>query len=502
MSHPLPESPALVVHLFLDRRALTTGTPERGLLDGWWTATAAIGLGAALPPYGPALPGATTPGPAEGGARILAARRSPAPGGDRALVTAIGDAVVLSVLLASPAPDGTDRSWDDLSTLWWTATAGHLPSDLPGLLGSAELLAGTVPATDLARPPTDLLTAMVPAALPADGPHAAGRGGAVRLWELPPPGDRGPRHRRLLAVTDSGRDHELSHWAWQGDAPGAPAATRYLLVAAGIRHLRDGLRVDLHAFTTLFDDIERSCAEATAAHLGAVGTRPRDRTRVALEAALVALDERQDEAIRARRRLHALDASFVAAEENLALADPQAGELVAGEARTLRWGRAQTGGLTSTLATAEERLASAVRRTTTAVDRAHRARRDHLTLIQTSLLGALLTALAAIQSLQYTLRLPGPVRPALIAFLAALALVLPTLALPRKDPLPRHSLGRGVEVLIFGAAGAGAGWLILAITEAALNRHWPGAFTAVAAAFGAGVCYATRAYSIRRATRP
>lgn len=98
----------------------------------------------------------------------------------------------------------------------------------------------------------------------------------------------------------------------------------------------------------------------------------------------------------------------------------------------------------------------------------HTARRQsQLDLLQTSLLGALLTTLAAIEALQVRLPLPESLHLPLVAFVTTLALALPPLFIRWHEPYQRSDY-------LFGALlGASTGWLGLAALFHAWNRTPP-----------------------------
>src|SRR5262249_37832727 len=94
----------------------------------------------------------------------------------------------------------------------------------------------------------------------------------------------------------------------------------------------------------------------------------------------------------------------------------------------------------------------------TVIDQRQRQRQERLTLLQTSILGALRMALAAIQSLPYKTPLPGPLVAPVIGVLGTIALLLPSAVLrwPGGAAKPRH---RWVVAAAGGLMGATLGWL-------------------------------------------
>lgn len=121
---------------------------------------------------------------------------------------------------------------------------------------------------------------------------------------------------------------------------------------------------------------------------------------------------------------------------------------------------------------------------------------DRLTLLQTSVLGALLMSLGAIQAFQYRLPLPGRLYAPLIAVLSALALTLPAVVtwLSQRVPdRPRMGLSGYAGT---AAVGGAAGWLAVSLATHVfrLPVQEPG-WTVLAAL--AGTAAATTAAALR-----
>ncbi|MFI6019298.1 CATRA conflict system CASPASE/TPR repeat-associated protein [Streptomyces sp. NPDC051287] len=504
MTRPPIDRAALVTHLFLTAEAVTASGPARELLERRWEAGRTLGLTQPVPVWSDTLPDLSPDGlPAV--PTLLAARQDSAAGAYRMLlVTGYHDMVAVSALLA---PNDSGTGWDDLLAAWHSA-AGDPPHESSGLLGGAELLLGNLSATALSRAASGALRDLALPLPPVAGglthhwtdpaPYVAGARGGVRLWELPAGPGAGPRHRRLLALAAHADDAELSHWAWQGDVPGAAPATRYLLHAARARHQRDLLRGQLSRLNALSNgSAERrravSALLSPRRQLGADSAARLPR----LDEALASLGASQGAMTEAAFRLRQLDVGLEACEENLTRDATHVGALLDQELRELRWAQAQSRTLSRSYGIAGEQLAETARQGEAAADRLHQARRDRLTLMQTSVLGALLMALTAVQSLGYALRLPGPVQPALITFLACFALVLPALALPRSEAALLGSFGGRADAVAFAAAGASTGWLISA-TAPAVTHHAPRtALTWLAVALGLAVGVGVRRLVLR-----
>ncbi|MFE3519016.1 CATRA conflict system CASPASE/TPR repeat-associated protein [Streptomyces sp. NPDC059166] len=111
------------------------------------------------------------------------------------------------------------------------------------------------------------------------------------------------------------------------------------------------------------------------------------------------------------------------------------------------------------LEAARERADSVRAQARAATDRAMSDERSLLTLIQTSVLGAVLTGLAAVQTLEYELPLPKPLQSPLIAVLTAFALALPVSVLRWTGVALGVHRHRWLDRVVAGLAGAAVGWL-------------------------------------------
>ncbi|WP_432105076.1 CATRA conflict system CASPASE/TPR repeat-associated protein [Streptomyces sp. bgisy091] len=111
------------------------------------------------------------------------------------------------------------------------------------------------------------------------------------------------------------------------------------------------------------------------------------------------------------------------------------------------------------LEAARERADSVRAQARSATDRAVADERSLLTLIQTSVLGAVLTGLAAVQTLEYELPLPRPLQSPLIAVLTAFALALPVSVLRWTGVALGVHRHRWLDRAVAGLAGAAFGWL-------------------------------------------
>jgi hypothetical protein len=131
-----------------------------------------------------------------------------------------------------------------------------------------------------------------------------------------------------------------------------------------------------------------------------------------------------------------------------------------------------------------------------------RRHQERMTLLQTSILGALLMALGAVQALTYHLRVvPGAVQAPLIVLLATLALALPSWAL-RLNPQARDGAPLGAaDHIMIGGVGAAAGWLTSVWVASNHHRALGTGWTALAA-IGGAILTVTSTVLIAKARRP
>jgi hypothetical protein len=102
-----------------------------------------------------------------------------------------------------------------------------------------------------------------------------------------------------------------------------------------------------------------------------------------------------------------------------------------------------------------------------------RSRQERLALTQTAVIGTILTAMTAVQTLDYHLPLPAPAKPAVVASLGALALRFSVMALrlARPDAVDRsgrsHPWLATVEAAASGVATASVAWVVVSLASAA-----------------------------------
>jgi hypothetical protein len=116
------------------------------------------------------------------------------------------------------------------------------------------------------------------------------------------------------------------------------------------------------------------------------------------------------------------------------------------------------------------------------VDHDGRQRSERLTLLQTSVISALLAALAAIAALTYKVPLAAPVQGPVIAMLGAVAFALPVALARWTGTLSRSVPYRWPDHVATGLIGLGLGWFAVSVAWWYLDRHAPAPWPASAGA--------------------
>jgi hypothetical protein len=474
-----PHRPALVVHTFFPAGRATEptaptaadppGTADAGptavALEALWRGVASLDMD--TPIAGLPLDLAKVRGCGPDGLEVLAARQRVVPGAFyEALAYRLHDVVGVSVLLA-PNDDGF--GWRALHERWMS----NAPASSGAALGTVAVYMGLSVRRGLQRltgrtggpeARAERLRRHLPR--PSDDPNWMGSwcrtAGGLLVWELPV--DEVYGHRRLLVMGDAADEPAMDRWTWLSDGRALPPLTRYLLHAAKLRYQERILAAAMPRLRAAVEKTERACD--TLADLLRT-PEPSERQLRAAARDLGTVQAEQGGLITASADAGDMAATVRAARHNM---DAALGpgircrpggpfdrdqELAAWLAEQLH---IELTYVDSALRKADQltRLAAAV------VDDRHRRRQEALTLFQASVLGSLLMALAAVQSLQYKVPLPGSLVAPLVCVLATVALVLPAGVLhwPRRGgPAPRmwRFVAGGA------AAGAGLGWLAASV---------------------------------------
>ncbi|MCB8905546.1 MULTISPECIES: CATRA conflict system CASPASE/TPR repeat-associated protein [unclassified Streptomyces] len=518
------QAEALGVHVFV----VTTGDDRHDALafvrNLWNTCGEMLGMnvpvegtGTGLEPgdgWDACLPGASRSPDVRGTQGLLATRNRPGPGVWQAALRREHDALCLSVMLAPDAADGL--GWAELDGQWSGVlrAAQNTQRHEAGVLGSARLYLARLAEPDLPTPsrlsaapsvaPEDPLTTYVSGHAPnADDEASTGwpYGGVIvpqgfAVWETSASQDARDE-RRLLVVAAHDRDPELTAWVWTTRTRALPPLGKYLLHTAKLRYQ---LRVWDSAETigrlrAATDKVVGDVLEKTDA-----SQRGASHHSELLDAsrALVDLQTRErglvDRSTRSREMSRTVE--IAAANFTTLSGDPDLGGLFADDRALSEW-------FIQRLDDDATYLEAAVRRCTQVgvladqlIQRSLQRRQETVNLGLTGAIGAILMSLAAVQSLQYTVPLPGSVKPAVVAALGALALlaslvVLRVVVPERRWPLAMLRLGAG-------ALGGTVGWVVAsALGGSTLGPGW----TWLCGAAGTAVALATAAASARRGDR-
>ncbi len=479
---PTVDKPAVLVHSFYAAGEVLAGGVAAEGLRGVWAAAVESGMDR---PIGRLPADLSVPSSAAYLDRVLvlgARQRESAGGVEQVVAFQSQDVVGCSVMLA-PA----DADWLEVDRARPVRAAGH-----PAALGSATLYIGLIPDGSPA-PPRSLARRCQPLLPdPVDGPWPATgcvyHSGIV-VWELPGRHtEPAAVHRRLLAVAPIAAEDTLDRWLWSDDEPGLVPLTRYLLHAAKLRYEQHVLIRDIGALRRAAADADTRCTDLAVALAGdgpieSTVLRRAGQSLAGLQADAAGL-------VTSLSRVRTMTRTVETAQENMGAAlpapqSPPAGGMPDNDQRLGRW-------LLGQLRSEEMYLAATITRVSelTAVGAAvvgagTRERQEHLTLLQTSLLGCLLTALAAIQSLQYVPPMPGSLKGPLVALLAAVALWLPSGVL-HWPPGSRRQPGRwSTDLILLATACAALGWLATGVGWRVTGNGvapWPWSFTAAAGA--------------------
>lgn len=440
---------ALVVHLF-------AGVAEDApLMRAWELCGTALGM--------------TEPMPGPGGAAdathgLLAARSRPGPGRFQAALRRERDVTCLSALLEGP--------WSDMDRRWTEALGEGGLGEGGGLLGAARLYLARL--DDPAAPPDPRgpLAASVRAHAPA-GSHASARwwdAGVVvtegfAVWELSETADVRVE-RRLAVVAAHDRDPQLTAWAWTTRSRELPPLGRYLLHAARLRYQ---LRVwsaapDIAGLRAETDTVIAALLDRTAAD------RPADL--VAAAHVLVDLQAREQGLIDRSTRSREMARTVEIAAANLAAlgGEPAPGGPVADDLALADWFRQRLDDEATYLETASRRAERVGALADQLVERGLRHRQQVINLGLTGAVGAILMSLAAVQSLEYAVPLPGPVKPAVITGLGAAALLASFVVL--RVVAPERAWSLLLVRCAVAAIGAAIAWIVVAAVAGDALPAW------------------------------
>ncbi|MFB7168080.1 CATRA conflict system CASPASE/TPR repeat-associated protein [Streptomyces sp. NPDC056242] len=510
------QAEALGVHLFV----VTTGDDRHDALafvrNLWNTCGEMLGMtvpvegtGTGLEPgdgWDACLPGAAGNADVRGTRGLLAARKRPGTGVWQAALRREHDVLCLSVMLAPDAADGL--GWMELDAQWSEVVRAQRHE--AGVLGSARLYLARLAEPDPPLPPNGLsvasegpLTAYVRTHAPTADDASTGwpYAGVVvpqrfAVWETSASQDARDE-RRLLVVAAHDRDPELTAWVWTTRTRALPPLGKYLLHAAKLRYQ---LRVWASAegigrLRAATDRVVGDVLEKTDA-----SQRGASRHSELLDAsrALVDLQARErglvDRSTRSREMSRTVE--IAAANLEALSGDPDLDGLFADDRALSEWFIQRLDDDATYLEAALRRCTQVGALADQLVQRSLQRQQETVNLGLTGTIGAILMSLAAVQSLQYTVPLPGSVKPAVVAALGALALVASLAVLRVVVPERRWSLA--MLRLGAGALGGTVAWVAAsALGGGTLGLGW----TWLCAAAGSAVALAAATATSGRGDR-
>ncbi|MFD0337238.1 CATRA conflict system CASPASE/TPR repeat-associated protein [Streptomyces sp. NPDC127117] len=451
------EGHALIVHTFVPLAAAVRDEVGGGLSVRrlWERLGNRLGVTDPVPGFGsaelPALAPPTAAGSAAGQV-LLAAGQCTGPSPAQAFAYRRGDAIGITVVLFP----GPGVSWGDLRRRWDEV------APLPERLGSSTTYVHRV--LDSGRTPPgagrlDRLLTSVPAA--GASPEGSWRrspdGYLVRFTRTAGPGTVGA----AVVVGQASGEADFDAWLWHIGPSGAVAPfLRCLEGAARLRHHASVHRAHQPAFHSLCGRLS-AASEGLAGLCGnvlAAGSGPDEL--IAADASIATLYVGDQGLNQSLRDLRDMRQSVRITLDSLAELLPSAAG--AGTDPDQILGRSLLALIDDDIAHAEsvKREADEISRTTESIVRQRLALlQQRTTVVQGAVLGSLLTALAAVQTLSYKLPLPGSLHAPLITWLSVLALLLPVQLMRWRRADGRARRSARFDRLSVLCMGATTGWL-------------------------------------------
>lgn len=457
---------ALSFHAFFTaEHAMAADSAARTALVNLWSRAEARGMDRKVTDRWPVRPPRTGRPHAER-LTVLAAAQRPVPEGyEQALIYQLHETVGMSVL---DAPNDDGLAWGELDQSWQD-DLGTMPTT--GILGSATVLSGLVPAEDWERVHVSPASSAVALGrelhdLVPEAPDSAWSESWIRpaedliVWELPRT-PAGPLARRLVAIAPETGEETSDDWLVGPRAGDLPPLTRYLLYSGKVRYQHSVLSGSVPRLRRTVAEIDDTCARL--AELVDRDEIPVDRL-LAVDRELSRIQTDQRGLIATLADIRTMSCSVRSAQQNMATAlGTPLGASPTGPVRTddeaARWTLEQLDIEETYLSSAQAKAAEVARVTSTAVASVLGRRRENLTLVQSTLLGAMVMVLTAMQSLKYEVRPPGPLMTPIVCFLGALALFLPPAVLRWPGSASRTPRWHLLDWLVMGLFGAALGWL-------------------------------------------
>jgi hypothetical protein len=405
--------------------------------------------------------------------QVLAFRRRPRSSDqDKSLYQAVrARAGNAGCLVALTAPNDDDVSWKDLNEQWLNADHPTPGADLGGVRVYAALVDS--PLDDRVA---DSLAGLIGDAVPYAGED---RGWTRRwsrtargflLWEAPrrpltPVAGRPPgldvNERRLVLIGSASAERDLDNFSWSSGGQRFGQFVYYALSSVLLRH-------EQACYHPRFRDIRQHRRDTDAAvdkilelHREAAGRPvalvPTDEALKRLQLDLTDLVSTLAELRRVQRNVEVcIDNMRRAAEASATDDGPLGDDEALAKALCDRLGDD-----IAYLDNARERAERVTALATATVQRGLSARQQQLTLVQGSLLGAIVMILAGVQAFApNTDVLDKALEPPLIAVLGGLALTLPGAVLRISRAVPPDVKLRGAYYFGVALLGLSAGWLL------------------------------------------
>ncbi|MFJ9447576.1 CATRA conflict system CASPASE/TPR repeat-associated protein [Kitasatospora sp. NPDC101235] len=474
---------ALLIHYFFAADRLDRKGSRR--LAFLWEACAQAGMDRSPSPGGDlSLP--ADPGRAVGGRSLR--QRTDAGATNQAMLYRLSGAVGLAVMLA--ADEGPGRTGPQsaarlraLADDWDTACARAAQtadgSEDGTLIGSVRIHRSLVlpgeaapvdlAAADLAVVAEEFRGELAPQSLLSRPVDLAD---GLAVWELTRPREAFPVDRTLFATTAAtdAQEGRLDDWVWAAADDRIVPLTRYLVHAATVR---DQYRVHADG-TPLLDarlrrlqeqgealtrDWQQVLASQTAG--GRVGRRDLARCEsIVVRAQSLLAEERLANTttgdLRAMIRTAEISAAGMRVLGTGADGTPKALE---DDAQCHALLTPVLDDNVTYLEIARDQVAETSRIASETAAQRLQSHQQYLTLLQTSVIGALLMTLTAVQTLAYKLPVPDRLHAPLIALLGSLGLSLPLVVARRWRGGAGGWAGSVLEMASLTATGAAAGWL-------------------------------------------
>lgn len=501
-SEPRHAREALQLHYFFASQRF--GDEGGRLLRLLWATCAQAGMDMALQPGGElSLPGrgVLTVGV---GFRSLR-QRSDADGTRQAMLYRLNNVVGLTVMLAADEGPGRsaaesarvlralERTWDEARARAVATQTDPSPSPDAdaSIIGSVRIHRSLrVPdgsaAPDLAAVGEGLRRELAPQAR-LSRPVETDNG--LMLWEFTESDDgiAAPRDLLVTALATDEQEGLLDDWSWHAAHGDLVPLTRYLIGAAQVRenhrvrlessaamdeHL-DRLRRDGEELTRKWQDLTASSETGSA-----VGRRTLAHwERLSEQARRALAEERLASAttLDLRTMTRSLEIASAALRVLGTGADGRPRVLDTDEDYRTRLAAVLDDDVTY-LALAREHVAEAARVASESAAQRLQGHQQYLSLIQTTVIGALLLTLTAVQALAYKPPVPVRLHAPLIAFFGSVGLVLPLLVVRRWRGGTGGRIGGVLEIGSLAVTGSAAGWLV----GRALGHATPGILAGVA----------------------